>query len=269
MNLARRMAGFTLVELIVVMVLAGIIASFVALTIAQPIEGFIASSRRAALVDEAATALNRITREVRLALPNSVRLSGTTALEFLRTRSGGRYRATIDPAAAVAGLDLDFNAAQDTFEIIGQAKEFGGICAAASGNCGGASPASSADCLAGNGIDCLVIFNTGQPADCAAMPSGRTNAYCGDNVAGIEAFDVAARTLSFVHDRAGGFEFQSPRQRFHVVDTPVSYLCSTATGNLTRYDGYPIAALQPNRLVKNQVRTRWISPGKAGRRLAI
>jgi len=37
----------------------------------------------------------------------------------------------------------------------------------------------------------------------------------------------------------------SQRQRFFVVDTPVTYRCNTANGQLDRYQAYPIAPAQP------------------------
>lgn len=243
MKLPVRVAGFTLIELVVVIVLSGILAVLVARNVSRPIQGFVDTARRAALVDEAETALNRITREVRLALPNSVRISGGEALEFLRTRTGGRYRAQIDPGAP--SDPLDFALAADIFDVLGQVREFGQICAGDLPNCGGVSPSGTAICMAGSAVDCLVIFNTGQPADCTTLASGRTNAYCGDNVAGIKNVDVAGRTLEFVHDVPGGFPFPSPNQRFHVVDTPVSYICNPGAGTLTRYSGYPIGSVQP------------------------
>lgn len=235
--------GFTIIELVVVIVLTGIIAVLVGRNIARPIEAFTDTARRAALVDEAESALNRVTREVRLALPNSVRVSGGDAVEFLRTRTGGRYRAQVDPG--MASDPLDFTVATDTFDVLGAVKEFGEICAGDLPNCGGATATSTAACMGGTAVDCLVVYNTGQPADCTTLPSGRTNAYCGDNVAGVKDVDVAGRMLEFVHDVASGFPFPSPNQRFHVVDTPVSFVCNTGTGTLTRYDGYAIGPVQP------------------------
>src|SRR6478735_4714089 len=87
----RSMRGFTLTEAIMVIVITGILASMVAMFIRKPVQGFFDTARRAALVDAADTVLRRISRDVREALPNSVRVSGGTALEFLHVRSAGRY----------------------------------------------------------------------------------------------------------------------------------------------------------------------------------
>ena len=200
--------------------------------IAQPMQGFEDLRRRAALVDVAETALNRMTREMRLALPNGIRIDAAgQALEMLRTVSGGRYRA--QPAPVGPSDPLDFTASDDLFDVLGPMPPAGAIAGGASG---------VADCMAGPS-DCLVIYNTGQPADCAAPVSPKANAYCGSNIAGIVA--VAANSLHFTRSDAGTpFPLRSPAQRFYIVDTPVSFVCDAATQTLRHYSGYPIGAVQ-------------------------
>ncbi len=251
MKIVRGNTGFTLIEMIVVIAVSAVVAVMLGRNISRPLLAFEDVTRRAALVDAGSTALARMTREARLALPNSVRISGGTALEFLRTRTGGRYRAASDPSGATCPGSvcdaLDFTGTDVSFQVLdGDAIDaFGEICTAVPSNCGGGA-ASTAACMADGTIDCLVVYNTGQPADCAAAGvSVRTNAYCGDNVAGIEAADAAGKEIRFVHD-LGNFPLASPQQRFYVVDTPVSYVCNLAAGTLSRYDGYAIDALQPN-----------------------
>lgn len=113
MTASRRCArGFTLAEAIMVIVVTAIIAAVVAVFIRKPVEGFFDTSRRATLVDAADGALRRISRELREALPNSIRVSGT-ALEFLHVRSGGRYR------EAAPGNILDFTANDTSFDVLG------------------------------------------------------------------------------------------------------------------------------------------------------
>ncbi len=119
-----RQRGFTLVEMIVVMVITGILGGMVAMFIKAPVQGYVDSARRAAMVDIADTALRRLARDIRTAVPNSVRVGGSTYIEFLPTKDGGRYRASPATAGTVycgsyAAAVLDFGAADTCFEIIG------------------------------------------------------------------------------------------------------------------------------------------------------
>lgn len=91
---AAHQRGFTLVELILVIVLSAIVGVMVSTVLSRPLEGFVAQSRRAELVDIGATALNRMQRDIRMAVPGSLRLSPDgQALELLLIHSAGRYLA--------------------------------------------------------------------------------------------------------------------------------------------------------------------------------
>ena len=86
--MAPRTQGFTLVELVVGMAVSVVVVAFVALFISSPVQGFADQSRRAKLVDAADTALRRMSRDVRRALPNSIRTTtngNVVALELLGT----------------------------------------------------------------------------------------------------------------------------------------------------------------------------------------
>jgi len=220
-NPSRRAAGagFTLIEMIMVIVIMGIIAAVLSRFIAKPVQGYLDSSRRAALVDAADTALNRMTREIRLALPNSIRVSGGNAIEFLRVRAGGRYR------AEGAGNPLDLNAAAGTFDVLGAFDS------------GEVAPGSfSTGCGASGNGGCVVIYNTGQFG---------ADAYAEDDVADITA--AGATSISFT--RATPFPLASASQRFFVIDGPVRFVCDTGTGEVRRYAGYGINAAMAAPLV--------------------
>ena len=107
--------GFTLVEMVIVMVITGIIGGMVAMFIRAPVQGYVDSARRASMTDIADTALRRISRDLRLALPNSIRVTGTNTIDFLFTSGGGRYRA----GAGGTNNELDFSVADNSFEAIG------------------------------------------------------------------------------------------------------------------------------------------------------
>lgn len=213
-------AGFTLIEMIVVILLVGLLAGILFMTLRGPMQAYIDTERRARLVDVAETALQRMTREIRLALPNSIRVSGGTAIEFLRTLDGGRYR---DQGAG----RLKFNTSADTFDFLGPLNQCANILA------GGA--AQAACMVAPRTAHCMVVHNTGQVG---------ADAYAGDNIAAITAVDCGASTMSFnLGPIITRFPNRSPRQRFFVVDTPVSFICTGST--ITRYAGYSIQGAQP------------------------
>ena len=204
----RRARGFTLTEAIMVIVITGILAGMVAVFIRMPVQGFFDTARRAALVDAADTALRRISRDLREALPNSVRVSGGAALEFLHVRSAGRYREQV--AAGGAGDPLDFNSADTSFDVLG--------------------PAVSVQ-----SGDSVVVYNLGVTG---------ADAYEGTSTSRrVAAAPFGASLANVAITSATAFPFASPARRFQVVDTPVSYVCS---GNqMRRYSGYAILPAQP------------------------
>lgn len=225
----NRSKGFTLIELVMVIVLIGALASISSIFIINPVQGFMDVQRRSELVDIAETALQRMAREIHDAAPNSVRLSnnGTQfAIEFLSTLTGGRYRAL--QATGGPSNRLNFNVNSDTFDILGGLPGFAQV--DVSGGVGQAA------CL-NNTVDCLLIYNTGTSAS-------DFNAYDGDNIAAISA--VSNASLTFNNSDIPGWRFPaaSPNGRFFVVDTPVSFVCDVGTGELLMYQGYNISAAQ-------------------------
>lgn len=258
MHTYYKLAGFTLIELIMVIIITAILGTVISRIISRPVEGFVDISRRAELVDIAEVSLRKMSREIRLALPNSVRLrsgvatnlqscvaTGSTvcSVEILRTLDGGRYRfKTGGPGPPVCGGglpgdNLDFTAGNDCFEILGNLDN---LPVATAG-------AIQDDCLAGN-VDCLVIYNTGQPSVCPAPPlPACLNAYCGCNIAGIQT--ATANAIKFDITGANGVtrfpeQARSNRQRFHIVDMPVSFVCDPGAGTLSRQAGYAITPTQ-------------------------
>jgi MSHA biogenesis protein MshO len=239
-NSRRAARGVTLIELVVAIVLIGIIVAATAFFV-YPMRQSTDLVARAELTDIADNALQRIGRDVRLALPNSVRVDVTGKfIEFLAIRAAGRYRAdsgsvsggadcpNTDAALGQPGNDqLSFDTIIDTcFKSIGRVP--------------------NANTIAAN--DFLVLNNyganfTGQNAyaSCATIPSTLN---CRSTLA-VNS-EAARERISFssttpfqrtLHD--------SPGKRFYVISGPVSYACDTAVRTITRYSGYAIAATQP------------------------
>lgn len=202
-------SGFTLIEMIIVIAIMAIVGSMVAVFLRVPLESYVAQDRRARLADAADTALRRMARDIRLALPNSVRVTtvGTTVyLEFLGTRSGGRYR------AQGGGDILDFTVPDNGFDVLGPP-------------------------IAMQAGDLIAVYNLGIPgADAWAVgtPGDTLATYTGPT-GSVSNIAIASRL----------FPLASPGNRFQVVDGPVSYVCNPAAGTLTRYWGYGRAAAQP------------------------
>ncbi len=214
--MTRFQRGFTLVETVVAIVITGIVAAMVSMFIRTPIQQYMDAEARAAITDAADTALRRIGRDLRLALPNSVRVDPTRKyIEFLQTSGGGRYLAEEDSAA---GNILDFmDASKLTFDVLGPI------------------PTISAG-------DSIVVYNLGpgiSPADAYCASAAGCN-----NRAVVDS--VAAKTVTLLFNSFGAQapaeKMRSPNRRFQVVTGPVSYGC--AGGTLTRYSGYAIAVAQ-------------------------
>ncbi|KAB2919318.1 MAG: type II secretion system protein [Dechloromonas sp.] len=110
--------GFTLVELIVVMVITGIIGVSMLIFFRPTVDAYFDARRRAALTDVADTALQRISRDVRPAVPNSIRTVGNQCFEFLPTSAGGRYRMGADIVSAVADQPLDITQPVTVFDVL-------------------------------------------------------------------------------------------------------------------------------------------------------
>lgn len=111
-GLSMRARGFTLIELVVVIAIGAIVVSFMAMFIVRPVQAYGDQTRRAELVDAADSALRFMARDLRGALPNSIRVAddgAIVALELLATLDGARYRD--GGPLADSATELDFTAA--------------------------------------------------------------------------------------------------------------------------------------------------------------
>jgi MSHA biogenesis protein MshO len=201
--------GFTLVEMVVVITIVAILAAAATQLIRNPAQSFIDSENRANLTDRVDTALRRMARDIRNALPNSIRTTTNGAdsfIEFMPVKAAGRYRAEV--GSSVSDNPLDFSLSADTFDVLG----------------------SSVTIAAG---DKLVIYNLGIPG---------SDVYEGTNSRALLTTGTLS-TLSFI---GGTFPQASPSSRFYVVSTPVTYACDMTNHVLLQYSGYAIQSAQPS-----------------------
>lgn len=198
----RRAAGFSLIELVVVIVLIGILATVSVGLIRQPIDASADVQRRARLADAADQAMARLSRDLRLALPNSIRTSADgRAIEMLVAPMAGRYRGR--PAAAGGGDVLDFTSADTAFDLL--------------------SPLP----FAPSPGQWAVVYNL-------AATGTQANAWAGDNRALVGSGSTTTRINLAAPFQ---FPFPSPSQRVYIVDEAVQYRCSP-DGQLRRHAGY-------------------------------
>src|SRR3954447_22468473 len=205
--MGKHARGFSLLEAIAVITIVGVIAAMVTVFMGRPIEGYFASTARASMADIADTALRRIGRDVRLALPNSVRVSGSGFfLELLPIKTGGRYMQ--DESCFSSGCS---------------------------------SMTTMGDMLTNvqvtTGSDQVAIYNqyNNSGADCAPTTAGVFSAYCGHGLTtptSASGTGTTSDTLglgSTTCQPRGG----SPARRIFVIAaSPVTYACAGATGTV-------------------------------------
>ena len=247
--------GFTLVELVMVIVIMGVIGGMVSVFMKSPIDAYFASARRAALTDTADTVVRRIARDIQRALPNSLRpLNNSQCIEFIPTRTGGRYRAADagalsfgSPGSSSFNVFGDFTAVSTTVPADQQIKP----------------------------LDVIVLYNLGIPG------TAGLDAYSGTNIASVTAVAATptgtppetALTVTVPGTVNATFPFLNTTNRFQVVPTGenvVAYVCANlgASGegscknNLCLYrQVLPLTTADP--AVSGCPTPSLVSPGKA------
>ncbi|WMW79368.1 prepilin-type N-terminal cleavage/methylation domain-containing protein [Undibacterium cyanobacteriorum] len=211
-------SGFTLVEAIIVIVILGIIAGIAGLFLSGRVQQYQDLGLRIELSDTADTAARRISRELHLAIPNSVRSANSGCIEFIPAYDGGRYRSATNSTGG--GNAFTTTQAITGFDVIGPLA---------------ATPSPG---------DFLVIYNLGIPvADAYASADNRVSL---NNLS----------TTSFLSFGSKQFPFESPGKKFQLVsgtEQAVSYVCSgvgvdakgNGTGRLYRVSGYGFVYPEP------------------------
>jgi MSHA biogenesis protein MshO len=213
---ARRSAGFTLIEAVMVISITGVLAAIVAVFIVPTVKAYFSVRVRSVLVDSADLALRRIGRDLRVALPNSTRVSASGySVELIPATAAARY-----------GIDgsnpLQFGTIDTSFDVVGPP-------------------------LALNASQWLVFYNLGTgvtDSDAYAASTSATDQASSNRRAGTGAGMLGTVSMASL---AGlpAVDMAAPYRVF-VVDQPVSYRCDLAAGTITRYQNYGFVATQPD-----------------------
>lgn len=128
MNRSATLArGFTMIELIIVVVIGAVIAVTVGLVVRPAADAYLDNRVRADLSDQADSALRRMLRDIRQSVPNSIRMPNSQCFELVPTSTGGRYRIAPDldndqnlPCApsATCSAPLDTSVATTVFDTL-------------------------------------------------------------------------------------------------------------------------------------------------------
>jgi MSHA biogenesis protein MshO len=233
MRVYPNQTGFSLLELILVIVLLGILASGAGLLITTPIKAYNDQLRRTQLVDQAEMALRQIARDIRGALPNSIRTNqnmatGVTALEMVNIVAGARYRDEAGGTFTAPFHTFDYKQADTDFNFLGTLVS--GMTTIPTGQR-------------------VVIYPT---LTSNREPNIYPEAFSNSNVSIVTPAN-STLTLSQNDDEqhlnitpAFKFEDPSPGQRSFLIDGPVSYICDPLDqAKMTRYTNYPFLLNQP------------------------
>ena len=193
--------GFTLVELIMTLTIAGVLATGVVGYIDLSMQGYVDSVARQRMAATMVVASEKMTRELRESLPNSIRVGGNSdsadnCIEFIPILVGVQYSdIPLDTAAT------SFSASAHTI----------------------AAPVSAYVTV--YPIDTNDIY---QPSD--SVPASMTAARA--------TFPVGTNAITVSLGAAHSFLADSPARRAYGVDTPVTYCQPPGSARLYRYSGY-------------------------------
>ena len=196
----KQQNGFTLIEIIISIIIVGIVSATVSQIIGRYLENYDAVSRRTLMQTAAQLAVERISREVRHALPNSICIDNGGAcvptpqnkMYFVSIKDAGYYQDTSGNYPNIAKKPLPVTPITDNeFDIV--------------------SETDVANLNAIAGTDWVAIYNI-----------NNSNIYAGNNASKIKTLTnitpTAGETIIRVQlDSNFSFPLHSPQRRFHII----------------------------------------------------
>jgi MSHA biogenesis protein MshO len=230
-----RQRGFTLVELIVVMVVTGVLVGGISVFFLPSVNNYLAVGRRAGLTDMMDGATRAMSRDIRAAVPNSIRIATSQCFELVPTSAGGRYRTAPDTAwdataaAADRSLPLDTTTSSSGFDVTSPL-----------------NPLPAAGDLVvidnQNGEDVYTGANTQAIAAVDAPPSTG-----GNPPLGLHRITLTAAKQFPVGYEGGRFVVvPAAQQAVFYVCANANKVNGTGTGTLYRFSGYGLNAAAPS-----------------------
>lgn len=200
----NKVAGFTLVELIMVIVILAIMGTVSVKFISNSARGLVDTGERQALASSATIAVEKVLREVRRALPNSVRTfkdGSDECLELVPIHYSSEYISVPTTAAASSFQSIQF------VNAVGGETGYVAVYPSSSESVYGANEAVSS-----------------------------TTAFA-SNVGAAGSADEYLQTITFTGGASYRFPTDSPKKRFYLVSQPISF-CNDSNGRLWRYQNY-------------------------------
>ncbi len=229
----KKQKGFTLIEMVIAITILGIVGSISALIIGKTLDGYAATARRAKLHSGARLAVDRIAREVRHALPNSICTydgsncsNSANRFYFIKALDGGEYQTSsgnYTNGNARAPLPLSPTTAT-SFDVL------------------------SNNSLSASSNDWVVLYNTNN-TDIYSSTTKRkqissltTKAVDASNSVGVVNFASAI-----------SFNGNSPSRRFQIIENNVTlfYLNGSNLYRASSSFAAPNTALSPKLLLEN------------------
>ena len=200
--------GFTLIELIVVISLLGVVSLVSVGFITSTVQGYADLTRRDQLSSAVRVAVERMARELRNALPNSIRVSADgSCMEFIPTLAASVYIA-VPTSSAVAS---------SAFASVPYAVE------------------PSLGRIAVYPIDSNRADEPSRPAGNNPIYDIDSHAIISPLMAAGNVLQASAGSVSVQLSATHRFPTDSPKKRYFIVDEPVSF-CIEGT-DLYRYQG--------------------------------